>query len=191
MSAFINEHRTGTTAEGLKWGIEPICAVLPLALSTYYAAKTRTPSHREVRDAWLTGEIRRVHAANYGVYGAPKVWRQLNPEGISVARCSVERLMRLEGLRGVVPGRWTWLVMAAYAQLRLARARVADLRLPWERRYDAGRLTPVCVHRAVSLLLMELGTPAKPPKPCGRSPGRPKGRLSGRAKRYPAIKRSA
>jgi hypothetical protein len=87
--------------------------------------------------------------------------------------------------------RWTWLVVAAYTQLRLARARVADLRLPWERRYDAGRLTPVRVHRVVSSLLVELGTPAKPPKPCGRSPGRPKGRLSGRAKRHPALKKSA
>jgi hypothetical protein len=87
--------------------------------------------------------------------------------------------------------RWTWLVLAAYTQLRLARARVADLRLPWERRYDAGRLTPLRVHRVVSSLLVELGTPAKAPKPCGSSPGRPKGRLSGRAKRYPALKKSA
>ena len=87
--------------------------------------------------------------------------------------------------------RWTWLVLAAFTQLRLARARVADLRLPWERRYDAGRLTPVRVHRVVSSLLAEMGTPAKAPKPCGRSPGRPKGRLSGRAKRYPAIKTAA
>ena len=87
--------------------------------------------------------------------------------------------------------RWSWLVVAAYTQLRLARARVADLRLPWERRYDAGRLTPVRVHRAVSALLVDLGTPAKAPKPCGRSPGRPKGRLSGRAERYPALKKTA
>jgi hypothetical protein len=88
--------------------------------------------------------------------------------------------------------RWTWLVVAAFAQLRLARTCVEDLRLPWERRYDAERrLTPIRVHRAVSALLAHLGTPAKPPKPCGRSPGRPKGRLSGRAKRYPALKRSA
>jgi len=87
--------------------------------------------------------------------------------------------------------RWTWLVVAAFTQLRLARAGVADLRLPWERRYDTGRLTPVRVHRVVSALLAELGTPAKPPKPCGRSPGRPKGRLSGRAKRYPAVKKAA
>jgi hypothetical protein len=87
--------------------------------------------------------------------------------------------------------RWTWLVLAAYTQLRLARPCVADRRLPWERRYDPGRLTPVRVRRAVLALLPGLGTPAKPPKPCGRSPGRPKGRLSGRAKRYPAIKKSA
>jgi hypothetical protein len=87
--------------------------------------------------------------------------------------------------------RWTWLVMAAFTQLRLARAYVEDLRLPWERRYDTARLTPVRVHRTVSTLLAHLGTPAEPPKPCGRSPGRPKGRLSGRAKRYPAIKTAA
>jgi len=87
--------------------------------------------------------------------------------------------------------RWTWLVVAAFTQLRLARAGVADLRLPWERRYDSGRLTPVRVHRVVSALLVQLGTPAKPPKPCGRSPGRPKGRLSGQARRYPAVKKTA
>ncbi len=87
--------------------------------------------------------------------------------------------------------RWSWLVLAAFTQLRLARACVADRRLPWERRYTPGYLTPVRVRRVVSALLPELGTPAKPPKPCGRSPGRPKGRRSGRAKRYPAIKKSA
>ncbi len=87
--------------------------------------------------------------------------------------------------------RWTWLVVAAFTQLRLGRASVADMRLPWERQYEAGRLTPTRVHRAVSTLLGRVGTPAKPPKPCGRSPGRPKGRRSGRAKLYPAIKKSA
>ena len=86
---------------------------------------------------------------------------------------------------------WTWLVLASFAQLRLARACVEDRRLPWERRYDPGRLTPLRVRRAVSSLLPELGTPAKPPKPCGRSPGRPKGRRSGRAERHPALKKTA
>jgi hypothetical protein len=87
--------------------------------------------------------------------------------------------------------RWTWLVLAAFTQLRLARPCACDRRLPWERRYDSGRLTPVRVRRVVLALLPELGTPAKPPKPCGRSPGRPKGCLSGQAKRYPAIKKAA
>jgi hypothetical protein len=87
--------------------------------------------------------------------------------------------------------RWTWLVVAAFTQLRLARLCACDRRLPWERRYDPGRLTPVRVRRVVLALLAELGTPAKPPKPCGRSPGRPKGRLSGRARRYPALKKTA
>ena len=82
-------------------------------------------------------------------------------------------------------------LVVAFTQLRLARPCVEDLRLPWERRYDTGRLTPVRVRRVVSVLLPKLGTPAKPPKPCGRSPGRPKGRLSGRARRYPAIKQTA
>jgi hypothetical protein len=86
--------------------------------------------------------------------------------------------------------RWAWLV-ATFTQLRLVRAHVADLRLPWEHHYEAGRLIPVRVYRVVSALLAELGTPANPPTPCGRSPGRPKGRLSGRTKRYPAIKRTA
>ena len=87
--------------------------------------------------------------------------------------------------------RWTWVVLAAYTQLRLARPCVADRRLPWERRYAPDQLTPLRVRRGVLALLPELGTPAKPPKPCGRSPGRPKGRLSGRAKRYPALKKAA
>jgi hypothetical protein len=86
--------------------------------------------------------------------------------------------------------RWSWLVLVVYAQLRLARAGVADLRLPWERRYAPAQLTPVRVRRGVLALLAALGTPAKAPKPCGRSPGRPKGRRSGRAKRYPALKKA-
>jgi hypothetical protein len=88
--------------------------------------------------------------------------------------------------------RWTWLILAAYRQLRLARRCVLDLRLPWERRYEASRLTPTRIRRGVLGVLVEAGTtPAKPPNPCGRSPGRPKGRRSGRAKLYPAIKKSA
>ena len=86
--------------------------------------------------------------------------------------------------------RWTWLVLASYAQLRLARGIVADRRLPWERPQRPRRLTPCRVLRGFATLLAAVGTPTKAPKPCGRSPGRPKGRLSGRAKRYPAFKKT-
>jgi hypothetical protein len=87
--------------------------------------------------------------------------------------------------------RWTWLVVAAYTQLRLARTGVSDRRLPWEQRLPAGALTPYRVRRAFSGLLLALGTPARPPQPCGRSPGRPRGRYSGPAPRYPALKKTA
>ena len=87
--------------------------------------------------------------------------------------------------------RWTWLVVAVYTQLRLARTWVADHRLPWERPLDPARLTPYRVRRALSALLPLIGTPADAPKPCGRSPGRPKGSRSGRATRHPAIKKTA
>jgi hypothetical protein len=87
--------------------------------------------------------------------------------------------------------RWTWLVVAAYTQLRLARSWVADRRLPWERPLTLGQLTPARVRRALSALLPLVGTPARAPKPCGRSPGRPNGSRSGRATRYPTLKKAA
>ena len=87
--------------------------------------------------------------------------------------------------------RWTWLVLASYAQLRLARGIAADRRLPWERPQRQRQLTPCRVLRGFATLLAAVGTPASAPKPCGRSPGRPKGRLSGRAKRHPALKKTA
>ncbi|OBB45411.1 transposase [Nocardia sp. 852002-51244_SCH5132740] len=73
--------------------------------STYYEQRKRLPARRELRDEELKVEITRVHSENFGVYGARKVWLQLNREGISVARCTVERLMRRAGLRGAVRGR--------------------------------------------------------------------------------------
>jgi hypothetical protein len=85
--------------------------------------------------------------------------------------------------------RWTWLVVAAYTQLRLARAVVADRRLAWERPRPPGQLSPYRVHRGVSRLLCALGSPAAAPKPAGRSPGRPKGSSRGPATRHPAIKK--
>jgi hypothetical protein len=85
--------------------------------------------------------------------------------------------------------RWTWLVLAAYAQLRLARAIAADQRLPWERLRPQPRLSPYRVRRGFPRLLCTLGSPASAPKPTGCPPGRPKGRCSGPAMRYPAIKK--
>jgi hypothetical protein len=80
-------------------------------------------------------------------------------------------------------------VLTAYAQLRLARAIAADQRLPWERPRPQSRLSPVRVRRGFLRLLVTLGSPVTAPKPSGRSPGRPKGRCSGPATRYPAIKK--
>ena len=92
------------------FGVEPICRVLSghglkIAASTYYAAKARRPSARTVRDEALKAQISRVHADNYGVYGVRKVWRQLQREGIVVARCTVARLMRELGLEGARRGK--------------------------------------------------------------------------------------
>jgi putative transposase len=88
-----------------RFGVEPICQLLPIAPSTDHAASRRPASARAVRDAKLKGEIARVHAEHFGVYGARKVWRQLHREGIAVARCTVERLMRELGLEGVRRGK--------------------------------------------------------------------------------------
>jgi transposase InsO family protein len=103
MVSFIDEHKQ-------THGVEPICAALPIAPSTYYQRKAQQLnaerlSVRARRDLALQSEIRRVWDENFGVYGARKVWRQLNREGIPVARCTVERLMRDLGLSGAVRGR--------------------------------------------------------------------------------------
>jgi hypothetical protein len=87
--------------------------------------------------------------------------------------------------------RWTWLVLAGYTQLRLARQLASDQRLPWERPRPKPRWSPYRVRRGFPRLLCALGSPATTPKPAGRSPGRPRGRCSGPAVRYPAIKKPA
>jgi putative transposase len=90
-----------------RFGVEPICRVVGVPASTYYAAKRRPPSARRRRDRWRKLEIRRVFDDNYRVYGARKIWRQLRREGIGVARCTVERLMGELGIAGVVRGKIT------------------------------------------------------------------------------------
>lgn len=104
MIRFIDEHkdqRSGT----LRWGIEPIATTLGIAPSTYHAAKARPPSARALRDAELRPKILRVWEQNLAVYGADKVWDQLNKDGTTVARCTVERLMADMGLQGCRRGR--------------------------------------------------------------------------------------
>jgi putative transposase len=103
MIAFIDDHRGA-------YGVEPICKVLPIAPSTYFdhRAKQADPaklSARARRDAVLRPTISRVFKDNLKVYGARKVWLQMNREGVSVARYTVERLMRVMGLHGVIRGK--------------------------------------------------------------------------------------
>jgi transposase InsO family protein len=102
MYAFIDAHRH-------EYGVEPICRVLEIAPSGYYAAKQeeRDPSRRSPRrqrDTVLREKIRTTHAAHFGVYGVRKIWHQLRHDGETVARCTVARLMGVEGLQGVVRG---------------------------------------------------------------------------------------
>ena len=103
MIALIDDHRG-------EHGVEPICAVLPIAPSTYHshAARRADPSllpRRATRDAGLMPLIARVFEENFEVYGVRKVWRQLQREGQEVARCTIERLMQSMGLQGVIRGK--------------------------------------------------------------------------------------
>ncbi len=107
---FIAENAGRRVGDGLVWGVEPICAVLsehgcPIAPSTYYAARAATPTRREVRDEYLMVRITECYEHNRRVYGPRKVWPALNREGIPVARCTVERLMRELGLAGARRGK--------------------------------------------------------------------------------------
>jgi putative transposase len=96
---YIDQHRE-------EFGVEPICTVLrqagmPIAPSSYYAAKTRPPSTRAIADEQRLEVIRQVHADNYGVYGVRKMHAELNRRFHRIARCTVHRLMRADGLRGI------------------------------------------------------------------------------------------
>ncbi len=115
MVQFIDDHRE-------VYGVEPICAVLPIAPSTYYKHKDwhRDPdkrADRAKRDEQLRFEIQRVWDENQSVYGAEKVWCQLGRERIKVARCTVERLMKQLGLRGAVRGKTAKTTIPAKADI--------------------------------------------------------------------------
>ena len=98
MTRYIDTHKD-------RYGVEPICRVLEIAPSTYYAAGARPPCARRVQDEQLKPEVARVHEENYGVYGARKVWRQLNREGFGVGRDRVGRLMSNLQLAGIRRGK--------------------------------------------------------------------------------------
>ena len=103
--AYIDAHKD-RVVEGRRLGVEPICEVLAaagteIAPSTYYAHRSRPPSARAVRDGELVPLIVKSHTDNLGVYGARKIHAELNRQGTVVARCTVERLMKAEGLRGI------------------------------------------------------------------------------------------
>jgi hypothetical protein len=91
--SFIDAHRA-------RFGVEPICRVLELAPSTYYARRSRLPSRRAVEDQQLLGRIRHVHAANYQAYGSRHTWKSLRRQGVEVGRGRVEPLMRRHGIQG-------------------------------------------------------------------------------------------
>lgn len=99
MSAFLDENRA-------RFGVEPICREMEVSASAYRARKTRPPSARAVRDRYLLAQIQRVHEGSGGIYGQLKIWDELNnEEGIEVARCTVERLMRRAGIAGCMNGK--------------------------------------------------------------------------------------
>jgi putative transposase len=130
MVRFIDQHRES-------YGVEPICAVLPIAPSTYFLhtqqqAEPTKRSRRRRRDDELRAAIQRVWDDNDQVYGSRKVWKQLHRDGERVARCTVERLMRVMGLRGVRRGR-AWVITT---QGDAGAARPADL---VDRRFTATR----------------------------------------------------
>ena len=121
MVRFSDDHRATS-------GVEPICAVLPIAPSTYFRQQAHQRdatqrSARDRRDDELRGEIRRVWDTHFQVYGPRKVWRQLQREGVVVARCTITRLMREMGLAGAVRGR-AWITTT---QSQPALDRPADL----------------------------------------------------------------
>ena len=130
MVAFIDQHRD-------TYGVEPICAVLPIAPSTYFLRKAQQqdPAKRSARmrrDDELRAAIQRVWDDNEQVYGPRKVWKQLRRDGHQVARCTVERLMRTLGMQGVTRGR-AWVVTT---RAEAAADRPADL---VDRRFTATR----------------------------------------------------
>ena len=143
MIQFIDEHkdlRSGT----LRWGIESIAKIIGIAPSTYHAAKKRLPSARAVRDAELRPQILQVYEENLAVYGADKIWDQLNKDEVRVARCTVERLMRHMGIQGCRRGRvWVKTTVGDDALGRPADLVDRNFTAPAPHRLTLGRPKPL------------------------------------------------
>jgi putative transposase len=101
MTAFIEENKDDVV-DGRRLGVEPICEVLQVASSTYYAARGRVPSPRARRDAELTPQLVGIWKDNYQVYGARKLWKTARRAGIDIGRDQTARLMRQAGIQGVL-----------------------------------------------------------------------------------------
>ncbi len=136
MTRFIETHRE-------RFGVEPICRELQVAPSSYYAARSRPLSARRVRGEALKVKLQHVHAEQFGVYGARKLWRQLHREGIPVARCTVERLMRELSLSGVVRGKVKRTTVAGESAPRPADLVERDFHAPAPNRLWVADLTYV------------------------------------------------
>jgi putative transposase len=134
--SFIDGHRD-------HWGVEPICRVLQVAPSTYYAARGRPPSPRALRDVELKVEIKRVYKEHFEVYGARKVWRRLGREGVAVGRDRVARLMGELGIAGVVRGKTKQTTTPAAADQRPADLVQRDFTAPAPNRLWVADLTYV------------------------------------------------
>ena len=115
-----------------KWGVQPICAVLHFASSTYYDYKRREPSERARRDEELKVLIIETYEANYSVYGAKKLWVALNRSGHQVARCTVERLMRELGIKGATRGKGIVITTVADESLEKPKDLIKRHFVSWE-----------------------------------------------------------
>jgi hypothetical protein len=134
----------------------------------------RLPGYRELRPLWLWASDPGAGPGEVAV-----LWQAF------LRRFDIEHTFRFfkQVLGWTAPklrdpaaaDRWTWLLIAAYTQLRLAAPLAADLRLPWQRPQPPGRMTPARVRRGFRAVCEQAGTPAAPPKPCKPGPGRPKG----------------
>lgn len=166
---FIDEHKSRFG------GVQPICAVLSehgcgIAPSTYYKVKALPPSARAVRDGQILTEIYKIADGNDGLYGARKMWHELRRRGIDVARCTVERLMRAEGLQGVVRQAKVATTQSDPGHERASDLVNRDFTAVAPNRKWGGPTSPMCPHRTRSCTWRSSSTCTPAPSWVGRRP---------------------